>query len=158
MRADGLEKMREYGRRRRWRKDALRAAPKLRLPEAFSMIDLKGEKEVSARPPDASGIWNWTYRSIIEITGATNPAAQAAATASAPKRRPRLSVFHFLRTLCGISVSALAGMGLVRSGASTPASACLVDRGSKLRFSALQGRSGSANVAHCWSLLGKKNE
>lgn len=158
MRAHGLEKMIECGRRRRRRRDSLRVAPKLRLPEAFSMIDLNGEKEVSARPADASDIWNWTYRSMMEITGATNPAAQAAATASVPKRRPRFSVFHFLRTLCGISVSGLAGMGLVRSGASTPAYACLVDRGSKRRFYALQGRSRKRQRSSLPELLGEKNE
>lgn len=36
-----------------------------------------------------------TYRSIIEMTGATSTAAAAALTRSAPSRRPRFLVFHF---------------------------------------------------------------
>lgn len=44
MRAHGLEKTKVCGRRRSERRDFLREGPRLRLPEAFSIIDLDSKE------------------------------------------------------------------------------------------------------------------
>lgn len=90
MRAVGLENRKECGRIKKVRRDDLIDSARPRRPEAFSMMEL-------ARSVDGLGTAGLApYRSMEETTGATSDAAQAALTASAPRRWPSLSVFHFL--------------------------------------------------------------
>lgn len=48
-----------------------------------------------------------TYRSMIEINGATSPPAAAAAVASPARRMPKLLVFHDLGLSSGLVAVAM---------------------------------------------------
>lgn len=123
MRPKGRERIVARGERRRDRKERRREVERVAAPEAFSIIELDGGGGnwlVHRKLKVGEGDWkrdcqSWkkerkegtTYRSIIEITGATSTAAEAALTRSAPSRRPRFLVFHFVLVVAIPSAAAL---------------------------------------------------
>lgn len=72
--------------------------------------------------------WEGTYRSIMEITGATSTAAEAALTRSAPSRRPMFLVFHFVLVVVIPSAAAfeIEAVGFVSTISPPPRSAARV--------------------------------
>lgn len=96
-----------------------------RRPEAFSIIDLGGGRDVRMCGEVEMVGGRAAYRSIMDIIGATRAAAEEALTRSAPRRSARFLVFHFaVRPVPDLGSIVAAGAGMPRGGADAVPASC----------------------------------
>lgn len=103
MRPKGLERNIVLGEVRKVVREVRREVRRGERPEAFSIIDLEDVSDLEGEI--TGGKRGEKYRSMTEMMGATRTAAEAAEMRSAPRRKGRFLVFHFV--VCSLGGTAL---------------------------------------------------
>ena len=151
-RAKGRKKKKRCGRNTMSRRDAVKLAPSVLRPDAFSMMPLPQSCISGYVLAGACTLAKQSYRSIMVIKGATSTAAAPAETKSAPTRHGSQAVFQAAGEVLPVFFPA-SGMRNRAGGRSSPMTAgpqrCDDDRDGyicaacvRLRRRRLQGHAG----------------